>query len=158
MRPSVMMNLSRVFLVAAACFALAGPSAVSTASQKGNSKEPSKDQDVKRPKLTLRAQPAITMTPARVVLTADLNGGNDDNEEYYCPTVEWDWGDDTRSESTSDCEPYESGKSQIKRRFTVEHIFRRPGMYKVYLHLKRKTRILTSATVTIQVRAGGPDL
>ena len=28
------------------------------------------------------------------------------------------------SESTSDCEPYEAGKSQIKRRFTVEHMFR----------------------------------
>src|SRR5262245_56477089 len=122
-----MTNLSRVFLVAAACFALAGPSAVSTESQKGNSKDPSKEQDVKRPKLTLRAQPAITMTPARVVLTADLAGGTDDYEEYYCPTVEWDWGDDTRSGSTSDCEPSGRGRARSKRRLRAGPIFRAPG-------------------------------
>jgi hypothetical protein len=154
--PFVMMKPLSAVLVAAACIALAGSSAATTAGQKGNGKDPT-SQDVKRPKLTLRAQPPITMSPARVVLTGELNGGNDDYEEYYCATVEWDWGDDTRSESTADCEPYEAGKSQIKRRFVVEHVFRRPGMYKVYVHLKRKSKTLTSATVTVQVRSGGPD-
>jgi hypothetical protein len=149
-----MTRSTRVALVAT-CFALAVSNVV-TAGQKSDSKDSQKETDAKRPRLTLRAQPAVTMTPARVVFSAELVGGSDDFEEYYCPTVEWDWGDDTRSESTSDCEPYETSKSQIKRRFTVEHIFRRPGVFKVYLHLKRKSKILTSASTTIQVRSGGP--
>jgi hypothetical protein len=119
-----------------------------------------KDQEASRPKIRLRAQPQVTIAPARVTLTAELTGGTDDFEEYYCAGVEWDWGDDTSSESTTDCEPYEAGKSQIKRRYTVQHQFRRPGTYKLYFHLKNKDRILGSGTTTVQVQPGigsGPD-
>ncbi len=150
-----MNTLTRLLSTAATCLALAGSSTVSLASQKGDGKDAAKEQEVKRPKLTLRAQPTISISPARVALTAELVGGPDDFEEYYCPTVEWEWGDDTRSESTTDCEPYQTGKSQIKRRFTVEHVFRRPGAFKVYFHLKRKGKILASIATTVQVQSGG---
>ncbi len=110
--------------------------------------------DAKRPKLTLRAMPAVAVAPARVVLMVELQGGSDEFEEYYCPTVEWDWGDDTKSESTTDCEPFETGKTVIKRRYTVEHQFRRQGAYRVYFHLKRKDKIVGSASVLIQVQPG----
>ena len=112
--------------------------------------------DARRPKLTLRAQPVIAMSPARVVLTAELQGGSNDYEEYYCPTVEWDWGDGTHSASTNDCAPYESGKSEIKRRFTVEHVFR-AGMFRVTFRLKRRERAVAFASVQIQVRPGLRD-
>src|SRR6266498_1796972 len=72
-----------------------------------------KDND-KRPKITLKAQPIISMAPSKVTLRAELIGGANDYEEFYCPTIEWDWGDGTQSESTSDCEPYQPGKSEIK--------------------------------------------
>jgi hypothetical protein len=107
-----------------------------------------------RPKMSLRAQPSVAVAPARVLLTAELQGGSDDFEEYYCPTIEWQWGDDTTSESTVDCEPYEAGKSQIRRRFTVQHTYRRDGSYKIYFHLKRKEKVLGSASTTIQVQPG----
>ena len=97
----------------------------------------SRENDARRPRLTLRAQPAVAVAPARVVLTAEIIGGADDFEEYYCPAIEWDWGDDTTSESTSDCEPYEAGKSEIKRRFTVEHVFR-AGSHQIAFRLKRR--------------------
>ena len=113
--------------------------------------------EAKRPKLTLRAQPSVGIAPVRIVLTGELQGGSDDFEEYYCPTVEWAWGDDTSSESTLDCEPYEAGKSQIKRRFTVEHVFRRQGTYKVYFHLKRRDKIMGSTSTIVQVQAGMRD-
>src|SRR5215471_5889932 len=87
-------------------------------------KNPRDQATDKKPKLALKAQPVIAMSPARIVLTAELVGGANDYEEYYCPTVEWDWGDGTQSESTNDCAPYEEGKSEIKRRFTIEHVFR----------------------------------
>ena len=116
-----------------------------------SAQQPSPQQ---RPSVRLRAQPSVAVAPARVVLTAELQGGADDFEEYYCPLVEWEWGDDTISQSSNDCEPFEAGKSQIRRRFTVEHTYRREGSYKVYFHLKRKDRVLGSATATVQIQPG----
>ena len=118
---------------------------------------PQREKDPKddsaKPKITLKAQPTISMAPSRVVLTAELVGGADDYEDFYCPTVQWDWGDGTQSESTLDCEPYEAGKSVIKRRFTVQHVFR-TGAYKVMFRLKKRDRAIAAATVSIQVRPG----
>ena len=117
----------------------------------------SKDNpDNKRPQVRLRAQPVIAMAPARVVLTAELVGGSNDFEEFYCPTIEWEWGDGTQSESSSDCAPYEAGKSEIKRRYTVEHVFR-AGVYRVMFHLKRRDKSVGAASVNIQVRPGLRD-
>jgi hypothetical protein len=123
-----------------------------TASQKSD--KPSKEQEAKRPKIALRAQPQVAVAPARVTLTAELTGGSDDFEEYYCPSIEWEWGDDTKSESTTDCEPYQAGKSQIKRRYTTQHQFPRAGTYRVYIHLKQRDHILASANAMVQVQPG----
>jgi hypothetical protein len=112
-----------------------------------------KDQD-RRPKISLRAQPQVAVAPSRVVLTAELTGGADDFEDYYCPTIEWDWGDDTKSESSFDCEPFEAGKSEIRRRFTVEHTFRRSGSYRVYFRIKRAGKPVGAASVNLTVRPG----
>lgn len=148
-------NRRRLLTAVLTCLALTSPDAVlfaQTADQ--NTKDNAKQVEAKRPKISVRAQPPVGVAPFRVVLTGELQGGADDFEEYYCPTIEWAWGDDTTSESTLDCEPYEAGKSQIKRRFTVEHMFRREGAFKVYFHLKRKDKVLASASVTIQVQPG----
>ena len=133
--------------------ALVAATATAAPAQK-NAKEPASD---KRPKLALKAQPVIAMSPARIVLTAELLGGPNDYEEFYCPTTEWDWGDGTLSESTLDCAPYESGKSEIKRRFTVEHVFR-AGNYRVSFKLKRRDKVVALTTVQIQVRPGLRDI
>jgi hypothetical protein len=117
---------------------------------------PSKDK-TEKPSLKLTARPALGMSPQRVVLTADLNGGPNDSEDFYCPTIEWDWGDGTMSESMSDCEPYEPGKSEIRRRFTIDHIFR-AGNYRVALRLKKRDKMVASATVNIEIRPGIRDL
>jgi hypothetical protein len=116
-----------------------------------------RDQENKRPKLTLKASPIVSIAPSRVVLTAELVGGADDYEEFYCPTIEWDWGDGTQSESTTDCEPYQPGKSEIKRRFTKEHVFR-AGSYRVMFRMKRHDKSLAAATANIQVRPGLRDI
>ena len=115
-----------------------------------------RDQD-KRPQLKLTARPPLGMAPQKVVLTAEIVGGPDDSEEFYCPTVEWDWGDLTQSESTADCEPYQPGKSSIKRRWTVEHVFQR-GSYHVVLRLKKRDKAITQATVIVEIRPGLRDL
>ena len=108
-------------------------------------------EENQRPKLSLKAQPNVGIAPARLVLMAELTGGANDFQEYYCPTVLWDWADGTESESTIDCEPYEAGKSEIKRRFIVQHTFR-AGQHKVWVRLKRNDKVLASANVTIRIQ------
>lgn len=147
-----MSDRRRVVGSAAVCFALVAGGVALSAQQKPDAKE----QD-NRPRITVRASPAVAVTPARVVLTAELVGGADDFEEYYCPTVVWEWGDDTTSESTIDCEPYEAGKTQIRRRFTVEHIFRRSGTYKIFFRLKRRDKLVATGTTNVQVQPGARD-
>jgi len=152
-----MKNLPRTAWTGTACLAVATMLASASAQQKDdkNAKD-SKDQDA-RPKLTLKAQPMMAIAPARVVFSAELTGGSD-LREYYCPTVEWTWGDDTRSEATSDCEPYEAGKSEIKRRFTVEHQYKHGGRYKIIFRLKRGAKALATASINVEVRPGLRDI
>ena len=65
-----------------------------------------------------RRHPSPEWCPSRISATAELKGGDDDFQDYYCPSIEWNWGDGTVSEATNDCEPYEARVSQIKRRYT----------------------------------------
>lgn len=115
------------------------------------------DKDTKRPALSLRASPNVSFAPARIVLVAELKGGPNDYAEYYCAGVEWDWDDGTTSESSSDCEPYETGRSEIKRRFTVVHVYQNSGNYRVQFKLKKENKVLALAATRVQVRAGLRD-
>ena len=152
-----MTYLRRTAWAGAASLLLAAAFTTSLSAQKaGKDGKDQKDAADPRPKISLKAQPMIAMAPARVVLTAELTGGANDYEEFYCGAVEWEWGDGTKSESSSDCAPYEAGKSEIKRRFTVEHVFRM-GMYRVMFHLKRRDKAVGNATINIQVRPGLRD-
>lgn len=124
------------------------------ADEKNKNGEKDQDEKGKKPQLSLRASPPISFSPANIQLVAELKGGPDDYEEFYCPAVEWDWGDGTRSENSSDCDPYEAGVSQISRRFSKTHVYNLQGRYRVQVRLKRNTKVLTSASTNVQVRAG----
>jgi hypothetical protein len=152
-----MTYLRRAAWAGAATLLMSSALAVSLSAQKTG--KDGKDKDAKedpRPKVSLKATPVIAMAPARVVLTAELTGGVNDYEEFYCTAIEWEWGDGTKSESSSDCAPYEAGKSEIKRRYTVEHVFR-AGNYRVMFHLKRQNKMVGNATIQIQIRPGLRD-
>jgi hypothetical protein len=112
------------------------------------------EQGSKKPSLSLKATPAVSFAPARVVVVAEIKGGANDFEELYCPSVEWEWGDLTTSTAEADCEPYQPGKSEIKRRYTVEHRYKNPGGYKIVLRLKKANKIVATANAMVQVRAG----
>ena len=121
---------------------------------------PAQDKDkgsdkVEKPKLTVKVTPAVGGTaPARIVASADLVGGAPDGEELYCPAVEWDFGDDTKSTTSADCDPYEAGKSEIKRRFTAEHTYPNGGSFRVQLRLKKKNKVILSGGASVQIRPG----
>ncbi|MBI4266389.1 MAG: PKD domain-containing protein [Acidobacteria bacterium] len=113
--------------------------------------------DDQKPSLSLRATPPVGFSPLRVRAATDIRGGSDDYQEFYCATVEWDWGDGTTSENSTDCEPYEAGKSTIRRRFTAEHVYRQQGNYRITFRLKQKTRVVGATTATVQVRGGAGE-
>ncbi len=110
-----------------------------------------------KPGVSVKVSPLIGFSPARMVLTADLKGGADDYQDFYCPSVEWDWGDDTKSESKTDCEPYEAGKSEIKRHFTIDHTYNVAGDYRVQFRLKQKDKVVGFGAADVKVQAGLRD-
>src|SRR5688572_27728151 len=112
------------------------------------------EQGNKKPSLSLKATPSVSFAPARIVVVAEVKGGPDDFEEFYCPTVEWEWGDLTTSTAEADCDPYVAGKSEIRRRYTVEHHYKNPGGFKIMLRLKKGQKVVAAANVQVQVRPG----
>ena len=119
-----------------------------------------------KPKLTLKANPVMAFSPARIVVSGELSGGANDDQQYYCPSVEWEWGDGTTSQQSADCEPFEAGKSEIKRHFAAEHTYRlegeqntpgQPGQpdyrdFRIQLRLKKSGKVVMSASTTVKIK------
>ena len=147
MLPSTAASIRRPLLALLAALLWAGttqPGSVGLAQRGGDD----------RPDLTLRASPRVAFAPAEILFVAQLRGGADDYEDFYCTTVEWDWDDDTRSESTPDCEPYEAGTSQIRRRFSQRRRFDYGGRYEVRINLKKRGDTVASARTVVELRGG----
>ena len=113
--------------------------------------------DKSRPSVSLKANPSTGFAPTRVVLTAEIKGGADDYQDFYCPSIEWVWGDDTRAESKGDCDPYEAGKSEIKRRYVIDRVFQTAGNFRVEFRLKQKDKVVGSGSTTVNIRPGLRD-
>lgn len=107
------------------------------------------ESKIKKPRLDLRASPRIAMSPVNVLLVAELVGG-DESEDFYCPALEWEWGDGARSAYESDCPPFEPG-GEFTRRFSATHAYRSPGEYQVKIKLRRADRSVAAATTSISV-------
>ena len=112
------------------------------------------DDKVKPPKISVKANPSMGVSPARIVASADLTGGPNDYEDFYCPSIEWEWGDDTRSVTSADCEPYEAGKSEIKRRFTADHTYQMGGNFRIQFRIKKKGKSISAASTSVTIRPG----
>ena len=66
-------------------------------------------KDDRKPSLSFKADPPVGFTPLKVRVTVEVRGGANDSVDFYCPTIEWEWGDGLKSESSEDCSPYEAG-------------------------------------------------
>ena len=143
-----MTQVGRVFCTLATALALASSWGAAGTTARGQDRKPS---------LSLKATPPVGFSPLRVRVIVDVRGGAEDYAEFYCPSIEWDWADGTVSESSEDCDPYEAGKSSIKRRFSAEHVFRSAGTYQVYFRLKQKDKTIAAANANVQVRAGANE-
>lgn len=130
----------------------------------GSTAEKSKEPAAKKPSLELRQRPLFPQSPAEMTFTAELKGGIE-SEDYYCPTVEWEWGDDsrhggntgTKSVEESDCEPYQAGVSEFVRHFEKEHRFSEWGNYRVQVTLRKGGRVIARQSRMVNVKAGPGD-
>ena len=113
-------------------------------------------ESLKKPQLDVRASPRFAFSPATILLTAELKGG-DDHPAFYCPEVEWDWDDGGRSVREADCAPQEEGGA-MARRFSANHSFRHAGTYNVRVTLRRNDRSIAATSVSIVVRPGVGDM
>jgi hypothetical protein len=110
-----------------------------------------KDKDTAKTSLSLRATPAMAFAPARITLTAQLKGEVGDKEDFYCPTVEWEWGDGTISQSSGDCEPFQPNKSDIQKSFMTQHVYKTGGEYEVKIRLKKAERVVAMGTASLNI-------
>jgi hypothetical protein len=117
----------------------------------------SNDDKPKKPSVSVRTSPQSGFSPLRIVATAELRGGSDDYQDFYCPVIEWEWGDGTRTEQRVDCDPYEAGTSEVKRRYTVERLFHTAGDYKVIFRMKQSNKVVGSGQTLLRIRPGVRD-
>lgn len=129
-------------------------SALATASAVAQTPEAKPKSEPKRPSLSVKATPGTGMVPVRILVVAELKGGDDNFQDYYCPTIEWTWGDGTASEETKDCAPYEADKSLISRRYSVSHPYKRSGAYRIGFRLKNGDKVLAAATTVVRLLGG----
>jgi hypothetical protein len=161
--------VSRWSLALAVSGAVALSAGLASLEARGAADQKDKDRE-KKPTISVKANPPVGFSPLRVILTAEVKGGPDDYEDFYCASVEWEWGDETKSENKVDCDPYEPGKSQIKRRYVMEHTFRSftnnpsaigataseqgPTQVRVKFNLKQKNKVVGSGQTIIELRQG----
>lgn len=118
--------------------------------------EKAQPKKVKKPELDLRSSPRFAFSPARILFTAELKGG-DDVEEYYCPEIEWEWGDGGRSVEEGDCDPW-TPDTRIQRRFSATHTFHYAGLYPVRVSLRKSGKLISTKSLSLAIRAGGGDI
>jgi plastocyanin len=139
--------LSRAFAVLAVLALLVPASAPAAPDEK--------EKKGKKPALELRASPRFAFSPASILFTAELKGG-DDVEELYCPEVEWEWGDGGKSVNESDCDPW-TDATKIQRRFTANHTFQFAGAYRVKVTLRRSGKNIMTQSYSLTIRPGLGD-
>ena len=130
--------MRRIAALLVLVLAAAGPGAGATSARK--------------PKLDLRASPRLAFPPVEVFVVAELVGG-EENEDFYCPGLEWDWDDGARSSNEGDCAPFQAGM-ELERRFTAHHAYRAAGEYTIRLTIRRANRSLAVATARVMVHGG----
>ena len=132
-----------------AALGIAVPALAATAGDEG------KEKKGKKPALEVRATPRFAFSPADIMFTAELKGG-DDVEELYCPEIEWEFGDGDKSVQEADCDPW-TPETKLERRFTVHHVFKFAGAYLVRVTLRKAGKDIMIQTMQMTVRAGLGD-
>ncbi len=100
----------------------------------------------------IKHRPLIAYAPVNIMFTLYLDG---DPEEMYCPGLEWEFGDGSKSGQESDCEPY-SPEVEVQTRHTAQHAYGCGGEYNVKVRGSKggKTLFVAATVVTVNVGLG----
>lgn len=104
----------------------------------------------KRPKLDLRVIPLMGPPSTEFVFVADLKGGAD-AEDFYCPTLEWQWDSQDTSLQEPECPPFQPGVTRVERRFSMTRTFTTEGSRSATLVLRRGDKVLGRASASFRV-------
>ena len=103
------------------------------------------------PRPGLRVSPKTGFAPLRIMLTAELRGG-EETEKFYCPRVEWEWPDGTRSAEESDCPEFER-RDDYPRSWRRE-ILSEAGALTFTVRFYKGDRLLSKVSETVSVLEG----
>jgi len=106
------------------------------------------------PEVELRPVRKIWILPAgacEVDVTFRLEVKDRGDERYYCPEVEWEWEDGSRSISESDCPPFDEADED--RRFVRRktHGFQRAGHWTITVRLSKAGELIHAEEADVLV-------
>lgn len=100
-----------------------------------------------KPRIEFRVLPQFGYAPLSVhALLIIENGG----EQFYCPELEWDWQDGSRSIETSDCDPYDGKPETAPVSYARDHVYG-TGEYNVTLTLSHGAKKLRTLSQKVRV-------
>tara|TARA_Y100000310_G_scaffold138289_2_gene137248 strand:- start:47292 stop:48008 length:717 start_codon:yes stop_codon:yes gene_type:complete len=102
------------------------------------------------PYLQLQVEPISGTAPLQVTFQADLFDVEGYEEEYYCTSTTWDFGEGEKLTAIPSCIPYEEAKKQddfIQLSYEEQYTYEKPGTYSVSFALGN----LQSQTILITV-------
>ena len=111
---------------------------------------PAEDKPKEKVTVSLRAAPRVASAPARIIFNVELKGG-EDTEALHCLTLEWSWGDGTRSGSEGECEPFVPGETKVQRLFTAEHEYREQRRPRAQVSVYKGERVIGRADVDLTI-------
>jgi hypothetical protein len=104
------------------------------------------------PQPGLRVSPKAGFAPLQILLTAELKGG-EETEKFYCPRVEWEWPNGTRSSEESDCAEFEK-RDDYPRSWRRE-ILSGAGAWTFTVRFYKGDKLLSKVSETVSVLEGG---
>lgn len=116
---------------------------------------PAADSRAGKPHLAIRASPLKSFSPSIVHLIAEVRG-EADVEDWYCPRIEWDFGEDIgRATHEQDCPAWEEGTA-VQRLFTMRKLFG-PGEHRVTFSIYKAKRKVAATSIVVTVLPGVGD-
>lgn len=108
----------------------------------------------------LKKVTALPVNQCEVEVRFRLSVFDGGSEDYYCPRVEWEWEDQSRSSDETDCPPFDEGAPTDHRRtWTRSRAFHKSGAYRVKARLYKAQRLIRTIETTSVVTGweGFPD-
>jgi len=109
-----------------------------------------------KPKVELKPTPQFALlgigSRASATVRFRLSVKDAGNEDFYCPRVEWEWEDGTRSEEESDCPEFASAApADHDKSWTKSHAFWEPGSHVIRARLYKGDRLIRTIETKVEV-------